>query len=314
MNTQEFLWVEKYRPTNVSDVILPAEMKATFEAFVKAKDFPNLLLAGPRGMGKTSVAKSLVREVGGESIVINGSLERNIDVIRERVLQFVSSVSMLNDGRKYVILDEADGLNALTQPALKAFIEEYSHNAGFILTANHISKVIPELQSRCSVIEFRIPSAEKPQLAMQFMKRLEEILKLEGVGYERKAIAALIQKWFPDWRRVLNEVQRYSSKGAIDSGVLATVSDESIKDLILHMKKKDFTAVRKWVAENTESSSQALFKAFYDQASQLFTPASVPEVAVTLAKYGFQSVFAVDQEVNVSAAMAEIMLVASWRE
>lgn len=313
MNTKEFTWVEKYRPTKVDDLILPADLKSQFKKFVVDRDFPNILLAGPRGMGKTSVALALMNELGSDYIKVNGSLERNIDTIRDRVAQFCSSVSF-TDGRKYVILDEADGLNPLTQPALKAFIEEFSHNAGFILTANHLSKIIPELQSRCSVVEFKIPNAEKPTLAMTFMKRMASILDAEGVTYDKKALAAFIQKWFPDWRRMLNELQRYSTKGTVDTGVLASLSDSTVAELIGFMKKKEFSSVRKWVTENADVSSTELFKAFYEQSASQFTAAAVPEVVLILAKYGFQSAFAVDQEINTAAALVEIMLSVSWKD
>lgn len=309
----EFVWAEKYRPTKVKDVILPASLKAEFLKFETDGDFPNLLLVGPKGMGKTSVAKALVTGIGADMYFINGSLQRNIDTIREQVAQFVSSVSFTS-GRKYVMIDEADGLNVLTQPALKAFIEEFSHNAGFILTANNLSRVIVELQSRCSVVDFRIPAAEKPAIAMAFMKRLEEILTAEGVGFERKALAALIQKHFPDWRRVLNEAQRYATRGTIDSGVLATITDESMDQLVSYMKKKEFTGVRKWISENSDQSAQALFRAFYDKSASMFTSASIPEVVLILAKYGFQSTHAVDQEVNTAAALLEVLLTAQWKE
>jgi DNA polymerase III delta prime subunit len=311
-NSNEFEWVQKYRPAKIEDIILPAEIKAQFLKFVADGDFQNLLLSGPRGMGKTTAALSLIAAVNGDFIKINGSLERNIDTIRDKVMQFVSTVSFTG-GRKYVLIDEADGLNPITQPALKAFIEEFSHNACFILTCNHIGKIIPELQSRCTTIEYRIPSAEKPVLAMAFMKRLCEILDTEGVGYEKKALAALIQRQFPDWRKVLNDVQRYATKGTIDTGILANMSNESIDQLIGFLKKKDFTAVRKWVTEEAgESSAQAVFRTIYDRAP--FTPAALAEVVLIFAKYGFQSAFAVDQEINTAAALVEVMMVAAWKE
>jgi len=312
-NTDHFVWVEKYRPTKVSEVILPEDLKNLFTNFAKQGDFPNLLLAGPKGMGKTSVAKALISEIGADVYFVNGSLARNMDMLRDQVSQFVTTVSFTG-GRKYVLIDEADGLNPLTQPALKAFIEEFSHNAGFILTANHLAKIIPELQSRCSVIEFKIPGSEKPKLAMEFMKRLMLILHEEGVSFEKAVLASLIQKWFPDWRRVLNEVQRYATQhGAIDNGILANLSETSIDQLVELMRKKDYTGVRKWVTENSDTPGPVVFRAFYDRAGNLFTPASVPEMVIAFAKYGFQSVFAVDQEVNTAAALAEAMLVAEWK-
>lgn len=312
-SSNQFVWVEKYRPSKVSDVILPSDLKSLFVNLEAKGDFPNLLLVGPKGMGKTSVAKALVAGVGADMYFVNGSLARNMDMLRDQVSQFVSTVSF-TEGRKVVMIDEADGLNPLTQPALKAFIEEFSHNVVFILTANHLAKIIPELQSRCSVVEFKIPSSEKPKLAMEFMKRLMHILDQEGVRYEKAVLASLIQKWFPDWRRVLNEVQRYASQhGAIDNGILANLSETSIDQLVELMRKKDFTGVRKWVTENSDTPGPVIFRAFYDRAGNLFTPASVPEMVIAFAKYGFQSVFSVDQEVNTAAALAEAMLVAEWR-
>jgi DNA polymerase III delta prime subunit len=312
-NSNEFEWVQKYRPSKVEDIILPAEIKDTFLKFAEKGDFQNMLLAGPRGMGKTTAALALVAAVGGDFLKINASLERNIDTLRDKVLQFVTTVSFTG-GRKYVILDEADGLSPLTQQALKGFIEEFSHNACFILTANHIGKIIPEIsQSRMTVIEYKIPSAERPVLAMAFMKRLCEILDAENVTYEKKALSALIMRHFPDWRRVLNEVQRYASKGPINTGILANMSNESIDQLIGFLKKKDFTAVRKWVTEEAgESSAQAVFRTIYDRAP--FTPATLAEVVLIFAKYGFQSAFAVDQEINTAAALVEVMMVAAWKE
>jgi DNA polymerase III delta prime subunit len=313
MNTNEFVWVEKWRPTKVSEVILPADLKATFQKFAENGDFPNLILAGPRGMGKTSVAKALINEIGADMLFINGSKERNIDTIRDKVEQFVTTVSFTG-GRKYVLIDEADGLNPITQPALKAFIEEVSHNAGFILTANHLNRIIPELQSRNAVVEFKIPSSEKPKLAMEFMKKLCQILDQEGVSYEKPVVAALIQKWFPDWRRVINQTQFYATKHkSIDNGILANISDASIDALVDLMKKKDFTGVRKWIAENSDTPGPVIFRAFYDKAGTLFTPASAPEMIISFAKYGFQATFAVDQEVNTAGALAEAMLVAEWK-
>lgn len=315
MNTDHFVWVEKFRPQKVSEVILPTDLKNLFVNMVQQGDFPSLLLAGPKGMGKTSIAKAMITELGADILIINASLERSIDVIRDRVAQFVSTISFTSEAsRKYVLLDEADGLTPDAQKSLKAFTEEFSHNAGFILTANHLAKIIPELQSRCSVVEFKIPSSEKPKIAMEFMKRLMFILGEEGVSFDKAVLASLIQKWFPDWRRILNEVQRYSTQhGAIDNGILANLSETSIDQLVELMKKKDFTGVRKWVAENSDTPGPVVFRAFYDRASSLFSPSSVPEMTIAFAKYGYQAVFSVDQEVNTAAALAEAMLIAEWK-
>lgn len=313
MDTKEFLFVEKYRPNRIEDCILPTDTKASFAKFVEQKNIPNLLLIGTPGIGKTTVAKAMIHELGSDCIVINGSLDRNMDMLRDRVAQFVSSVSFA-DGRKYVIIDEADGLSPLVQPALRAFMEEFSHNAGFILTANHVSKIVPALRSRCSEIDFQIKATDRPKMAMAFMKRAEGILTQEGIEYDKKALAALIQKYFPDWRRALNELQLYSSHGKIDTGILANLEEVTISELIGFLKRKEFSNVRKWIAENADQSSQTLFRKFYDQASDLFTPSSVPEVVLILAKYGYQSNFSVDQEINTAAAFVELMLSASWKE
>ena len=313
MNTLEFQWVEKFRPTTIEDTILPASTKAQFQKFVDDGDFPNLLLTGSAGIGKTTVAKAMIGQIGSDCMMVNCSKETGIATIRDRVSQFVSSVSF-TDGRKFVILDEIDGLSPEAQKALKAFIEECSHNAGFIMTSNHIAKVIPPLQSRGAVVDFTIRKEDRAPMAMAFMKRVEVILGQEGVAFERKAVAGLIQKWFPDFRRVINELQRYASGGAIDSGVLAAISETSLDELIGFLKKKDFTATRKWVAENSDISATSLFHRFYDQSSSLFTPGTVPEVVLILAKYGYQSAFAVDQEVNTAAAFVEIMLSAAWKD
>lgn len=313
MDTREFQWVEKYRPEKVEELILPSEMKAQFAKFVADGDMPNLLLVGPRGMGKTAATLAMIKTIGVDYIKINASLERNMDTIRERIAQFCSSVSF-SGGRKFVILDEADGLLGDPQRALKGFIEEFSHNAGFILTANHLNKIIVELQSRCAVVEFRIPNSEKPKLAMEFMKRMEVILEAEGVKYDRKALAAFIQKWFPDWRRILNELQRYAAGGAIDTGILAVLSDATIDELIGYLKKKEFSNLRKWIGENSDSGAQTLFRSFYDRASSQLTGPALAEVVLIIAKYGFQSAFAVDQEINAAAAFTEVMMAASWKE
>ncbi len=309
--SKEFVWVERYRPETVSDLILPAELKAQFEKFVEDGDMPNLLLVGPRGMGKTSAALAVLNQIGVDYIKINGSLERNMDMIRDRVQQFVSSVSF-TDSRKFVLIDEADGLNPLTQPALKAFIEEFSHNAGFILTANHLNKIIPELQSRTSVVEFKIPEDELPKMCMAFMKRMEVILKDNDVSYEKAALAAFIKKWFPDWRRIINELQRYATKGTIDTGILAAVSDETVDSLIALMKAKDWNGTRQWVAENGGGSSQIL-RTFYDRAETMLKEAAKAEICVLLARYNFQGCFAVDQEVNNVGFFTEAMMAATWK-
>ena len=249
----EILWVEKYRPQTIKDAILPFELKQTFQQFVDNQNCPNLLLSGSAGCGKTTVAKAMLEELGCTYMMINGSEESGIDVLRNKIKNFASTVSM-DGNRKYVILDEADYLNPQsTQPALRGFIEEFSKNCGFILTCNFKNRIIEPLHSRCSSIEFRIPNEEKPQLAMDFMNRLEVILNNEQIYYDKKVVASLIQKFFPDWRRVLNELQRYSASGKIDAGILVNLSEDSIKELLTFLKGKEFTNVRRWIVNNLDN-------------------------------------------------------------
>ena len=306
MNDQ-FLWVEKYRPKKIEDTILPLDLKATFQQFVDQKNIPNLILSGSAGVGKTTVARAMLEELGCDYIVINGSMNGNIDTLRNEILSFASSVS-LQGGRKYVILDEADYLNAnSTQPALRNFMEEFSRNCGFILTCNFKNRIIEPLHSRCSVIDFKISKKDMAKLAMQFMKRVNFILNTENVKYESAVIAEVIQKHFPDWRRVLNELQRYSATGNIDSGILANMQETSIRELIALMKDKNFTEVRKWVKNNLDTDVNVLYNEFYDSASQYFTPDSVPMLVLHIATYQYQNAFSANPEINFSAFCAHVM-------
>ena len=249
----EILWVEKYRPQTIKDAILPFELKQTFQQFVDNQSCPNLLLSGSAGCGKTTVAKAMLEELGCTYMMINGSEESGIDVLRNKIKNFASTVSM-DGNRKYVILDEADYLNPQsTQPALRGFIEEFSKNCGFILTCNFKNRIIEPLHSRCSSIEFRIPNEEKPQLAMEFMESCQNILNIENIQYDKKVVASLIQKFFPDWRRVLNELQRYSASGVIDAGILVNLSEDSVKELLVFLKGKEFTNVRRWIVNNLDN-------------------------------------------------------------
>ena len=306
--SEEFLWVEKYRPKTINDTILPVELKTVFQQFVDQRNIPNLILSGSAGVGKTTVARAMLEELECDYIVINGSMNGNIDTLRNEILNFASSIS-LSGGRKYVILDEADYLNPnSTQPALRNFMEEFSRNCGFILTCNFKNRIIDPLHSRCSVVDFKIGKKDMAKLAMQFMKRVVTILENEGIEHEKAVVAEVIQKHFPDWRRVLNELQRYSATGRIDSGILTNMQETSIKGLIALMKEKNFTEVRKWVKNNIDTDVDVLFNDFYSNASEYFTPRSIPALVVTTAKYQYQNAFAANPEINFAAYLAELMI------
>lgn len=304
---EEFLWVEKYRPKTIDDAVLPADLKNTFQQFVDQGNIPNLLLSGSAGVGKTTVARAMLEQLGCNYIVINGSMNGNIDTLRNDIQAFASTVSF-KGGRKYVILDEADYLNAnSTQPALRNFMEEFSRNCGFILTCNFKNRIIEPLQSRCSVIEFKISKKDMPKLAAQFMKRAQTILETERVEFDRSVLAEVIQRHFPDWRRVLNELQRYSATGKIDSGILSRLEDESFSALVQTLKKKDFNGMRKWVGENSDSDSSVLFRKLYDEAYELVKPNSIPQLVLILSDYQYKSSFAANQEINLAAALTHVM-------
>ena len=303
---EEFLWVEKYRPKTVADTILPDELKKTFQQFVDQKNIPNLILAGTAGVGKTTIAKAMCEQLDCDYIVINGSMNGNIDTLRNDISQFASSVS-LSGGRKIVILDEADYLNPQsTQPALRNFMEEFSANCGFILTCNFVDRIIEPLHSRCSVVKFKIPKSELPALAKQFLQRVCRILEAESIPYEKPVVAEVIKSHFPDWRRVINELQRYSATGSIDSGILRNFSDTALTKLIGYMKDKNFTAVRKWVAE-TDIEPTDFYRAFFDKSENYIEKGSIPQLVLHLSKYQYQNAFAADPEINLVACLTEIM-------
>ena len=310
---EEFLWVQRYRPKTIEESILPSDLKTTFQQFVNQKNIPNLLLTGTAGVGKTTVAKAMCNQLDADYIVINGSMNGNIDTLRNEIMQFASSVSF-SGGRKYVILDEADYLNPQsTQPALRNFMEEFSRNCGFILTCNFKNRIIEPLHSRCTVIDFKIKSGDKAKLAAQFFKRLLDILNKESVEFDQKVVAEVINLHFPDWRRVLNECQRYSAVGRIDSGILTNFSEESFKQLIGHMKVKDYPKVRKWVGENSDMDATQFFRAFYDASWEQAASNSIPGIVVTLGEYSYRHSFCADPEINIMAFLTAIMFECSWK-
>jgi DNA polymerase III delta prime subunit len=312
MMKDDFLWVEKYRPHKIEDCILPESLKSTFSEFVKQGSIPNLLLAGSQGTGKTTVARAMCEELGVDYIEINGSMNGGIDTLRTEIKNFASTISFTGT-RKMVILDEADYLNAQsTQPALRNFMEEFSKNCGFILTCNFKNRIIEPLHSRCSVIEFKIPSSQKPKLAAQFHKRACGILEQEGIEFDKAVVAEVVTKHFPDWRRVLNELQRYSVTGKIDSGILANLGEENFKGLVDLLKNKRFNDMRKWVGENLDTEPTAFFRKFYDMASTYMKPNSIPQLVLLLGRYQYQSAFVADQEINTVAFLTEVMVEAEW--
>lgn len=304
---QEYLWVEKYRPQKIEECILPKNLKETFKQFIQTGELPNFLFCGTAGVGKTTVAKALCNEVGAEYLLINGSEESGIDVLRTKIKSFASTVS-LTDSKKVIILDEADYLNPnSTQPALRGFIEEFSNNCRFIFTCNYKNRIIEPLHSRCSVIDFKIENVEKQEIAAAFFKRTMGILKTENIDADQKVVAELVTKHFPDWRRVLNELQRYSVSGKIDSGILVNMTEDSFKDLLKNMKDKNFTEVRKWVAKNGDSETINIFRQLYDTASVNLEPASIPQLVLILADYQYKAAFVADHELNLMAALTEVM-------
>lgn len=303
----EFLFVEKYRPRKIDDTILPYELKTVFKEFIANNNIPNLILSGGPGVGKTTVARAMLEEIHADYIIINGSLSGNIDTLRNEIMQFASSVSF-QGGRKYVILDEADYLNAnSTQPALRNFMEEYSKNCGFILTCNFKNRIISPLQSRCSTVDFTYTKADAPKLAGAFFKRVCNILDEEQVPYDKKVVAEIVQKFYPDWRRVLNELQKYSATGKIDTGILANATEESFGALTKLLKEKNFSGMRKWVAMNVDSDPTSLMRKLYDNSSDKLQPNSIPQLVLHIADYQYKSAFVSDQEVNLVAFLTQVM-------
>lgn len=307
MIRDDFLWSQLYRPKTIDQCILPTGLKTTFQQFVDNGTIPNMLLTGRAGIGKTTVARAMLEQLECDYMIINGSMNGNIDTLRTDISQFASSMSLMG-GRKYVILDEADYLNPnSTQPALRNFMEEFSKNCGFILTCNFKNKIIEPLHSRCTVIDFKIPNNEKAKMASQFMKRCKGILEVEDIEFSDAVLAELINKYFPDWRRVLNELQRYSATGKIDSGILSNLGDESFKQLFEFLKAKSFSNMRKWVGENSDIETSVLFRKIYDTASQYIKPASIPQLVLIIGDYQFKAAFVADPEINIVACLTMIM-------
>ena len=300
------LWVEAYRPRTIRDCILSEELKKTFQQFVDNKELPNLLLAGGAGVGKTTVAKALCNELNTDFMVINGSEESGIDVLRTKIKTFASTVSLSGE-RKVVILDEADYLNPQsTQPALRGFIEEFHNNCRFIFTCNYKNRIIEPLHSRCSVVEFKI-NGSRQKLAGQLLDRCVNILNENKIEHDKKVIAELIMKHFPDNRRVLNELQRYGATGKIDSGILVNLSEVNMKELILHLKGKEFTKVRKWVVDNIDNDPTKIYRKIYDTLYDYLEPSTIPAAVILLGDYQYKSAFVADQEINLLACLTEIM-------
>ena len=311
----EFLWVEKYRPRKIEECILPDNIKSTFLNFLDKGEVPNLLLAGPAGCGKTTVAKALCNELGVDYYVINGSDEgRFLDTVRNNAKNFASTVSISSTAKhKVIIIDEADNTTNDVQLLLRAFIEEFSGNCRFIFTCNYKNKIVEPLHSRCAVVEFGIKGKERQEIAASFFKRIQTILDTEGIKYDNKVLVELINKHFPDWRRVLNEIQRYSSGGAIDAGILATFSDVKVNNLIQNLKQKNFPEVRKWVVDNLDNDSGVLLRRIYDALYTSLANSSIPAAVLIIAKYQYQIAFVADQEINMLACLTEIMVECEFR-
>ena len=305
-----FLWVEKYRPHTIEECILPEDTKAIFQGFLEQGEIPNLLLSGSAGVGKTTVAKALCDELGVDSYVINGSDEgRFLDTVRNQAKTFASTVSLTSESRhKVIIVDEADNTTPDVQLLLRASIEEFQKNCRFIFTCNYKNKIIEPLHSRCSVVDFHIKGKEKAQLASAFLKRINSILEQENIEFELKVVAEVIQKHFPDFRRTLNELQRYASRGKIDTGILAQVSDVKISDLIGYLRDREFTSMKKWVSSNIDNEPQVIMRKIYDNLYTYLLPKSIPEAVLVIGEYQYKATFVMDQEINLVAFLTELMM------
>jgi DNA polymerase III delta prime subunit len=309
MNT-DFLFTEKYRPVSVSDCILPQSIKKTFTEFVEQKEIPNLILSGGQGSGKTSSIIAICHDIGADYYLINGSDEgRFIDTVRTQVKNFASTMSLTSEANhKVIIIDEMDNTTQDVQLALRGNIEQYQNNCRFVFTCNYINKIISPIHSRCSVIDFTVPTKEKPALALKFFERLKHILNTENIKYDEKVLIELINKYFFDWRRLLNEVQRYSISGKIDSGILSEISNSNIKELMTFLKNKEYSNVQKWIVSNMDKDSNSIMRQFYEESKRFLELPSIPEMVMILAKYMYQSSFCADQEINLLACFTEIMM------
>ena len=306
-NPTNFLWCEKYRPSTIDECVLPDATKKMFKEFIAAGDIPSLLLCGSAGTGKTSAARALCNELGADMLFINCSEDSGIDTLRNKIRNFASTVS-LTEAKKVVILDEADYSNANSfQPALRAFIEEFSNNCRFIFTCNFKNRIIEPLHSRCAVVDFKLNNSEKAKIAGRFFKRVTDILKTENVEFDHQVIADLITRHFPDYRRIINELQRYSVSGKIDVGILVNLGDESYSQLVKDLKGKNFTEVRKWVGKNSDIDSSELFRMLYDKAVEYVDTSSIPQMILIIAEYQYRAAFVSDREINTMAALTEIM-------
>lgn len=304
---EHLLWTEKYRPKTIEDCILPDRLKHPFQEYVNQKQIPNLLLSGSAGVGKTTVAKALCQEIGCDYMVINGSDESGIDTFRTKIKNYASSMS-LSGGRKVIIIDEADYLNPnSTQPALRNAIEEFAVNCSFIFTCNYKTRIIEPLHSRCAVIDFALKGGEKTQMAGQFFKRIQSVLQSENIEYEDKVIAELVKKHFPDFRRTLGELQRYSQFGKIDTGILSQIGNVQLTEIVKHIKDKDFGAIRKWVA-TSDMDTNTVFRQLYDSLYDLMKPQSIPQAVIILADYQYKQAFVADSEINLVACLTELMV------